>query len=288
LVYGKDDPRARNTLGTIESVSSITLDDLKTYFKRGLSPNASSMHVVGSLGRSKITASLGDLEKKWTSMDRAVTEAKSPPNTRSKAAIYFYDVPDAKQSVIRIGYQALAATDKDFYPATVMNYILGGGGFASRFTQTLREGKGYTYGINSGFSGSDSPGAFTISTGVRSNVTFESLQLIKKILDDFGRTYTDQDMATTKSFLTKSTARAFETSGAKLGMLNNISEYGWKPSYVKDRQEIVKSMTVDDIRRLAAKYLDVNKMVFLVVGDARTQMPRLKELGLGDPILINK
>ena len=73
--------------------------------------------------------------------------------------MYFYDVPDAKQSVIRFGYPALAQTDKDFYPATVMNYILGGGGFASRLTQELREGKGYTYGINSGFAGTQSPGA---------------------------------------------------------------------------------------------------------------------------------
>ena len=55
--------------------------------------------------------------------------------------------------MLRVGYPALAQTDKDFYPATVMNYILGGGGFASRLTQELRETKGYTYGINSGFSG---------------------------------------------------------------------------------------------------------------------------------------
>ena len=54
----------------------------------------------------------------------------------------------------RFGYPALAATDEDYYHATVMNYILGGGGFASQLTQQLREGKGYTYGINSGFSGS--------------------------------------------------------------------------------------------------------------------------------------
>ena len=70
----------------------------------------------------------------------------------STAKVYFVDVPDAKQSVLQIGYPALAATDKDFYAATVMNYILGGGGFASRLTQQLREGKGYTYGIRSGFS----------------------------------------------------------------------------------------------------------------------------------------
>jgi len=287
LIYGKDNVRARNTLGTVDSVGSITIDDLKAFYAKSVSPSVARMHVVGSLDKAKITSSLADLDKKWAAKPVDIPVSKAPP-VPSRPVVYFYDVPDAKQSLIRVGYPALAVTDKDFYPAQVMNYILGGGGFASRLTQELREGKGYTYGIGSGFSGSTSPGPFTISTGGRSNVTLESLQLIKKILEDFGRTYTDQDMETTKGFLIKSNARAFETAGAKLGMLRNISEYGWNPSYVKDREQIVRSMTVDEIRRLAAKYLDVNKMVFLVVGDAKTQLPRLKELGFGDSVLINK
>ena len=140
--------------------------------------------------------------------------------------MYFYDVPDAKQSVIRFGYPALAQTDKDFYPATVMNYILGGGGFASRLTQILREGKGYTYGINSNFSGTQSRGAFTIASGVRANVTLESAQLVKSILQDYPKTFSDKDLETTKGFLIKSNARAFETADAKLNMLDNIGKYG--------------------------------------------------------------
>ena len=114
-----------------------------------------------------------------------------------------------------------------------MNYILGGGGFASRLTLQLREAKGYTYGINSAFSGTTTPGPFTISSSVRTNVTLESAQLIKDILQDYGKTFTEQDLETTKSFLIKSHARAFETAGAKLEMLNNISKYGWKPTTSK-------------------------------------------------------
>ena len=86
----------------------------------------------------------------------------------------------------------------------------------------------------------------------------------------------------------KSNARAFETAGSKLGMLENISKYGWKPDYVKDREAIVKNMTVAQIRELAQKYLDANKMIWLVVGDAKTQLPGLKALGFGEPILLNK
>jgi zinc protease len=168
-----------------------------------------------------------------------------------------------------------------------MNYILGGGGFASQLTQQLREGKGYTYGIGSSFSGTKSVGPFTISSGVRTNVTFESAQLVKEILQNFGKNYTEADLETTKGFLIKSSARAFETAGSKLGMLENISRYGWKPDYVKEREAIVKNMTVAQIKELAQKYLNANKMIWLFVGDAKTQLPGLKALGFGDPILLN-
>merc|ERR1711965_1157260 len=134
-----------------------------------------------------------------------------------------------------------------------MNYILGGGGFASRLTQELREGKGYTYGIRSSFDGSDKPGAFTISSGVRTNVTYESAALVKEILENYPDTFTERDLATTKSFLLKSNARRFETLGAKLNMLENMSDYGWDANYVKEREQIVRDMTIEQISELARK-----------------------------------
>ena len=168
-----------------------------------------------------------------------------------------------------------------------MNYILGGGGFASRLTQELREGKGYTYWIGSSFSGSHAVGPFTIASGVRSNVTYEALQLVKDIVEKFGDTYTEADLSTTKSFLTKSNTRAFETAGAKLNLLDNVTKYNWSSDYVLQREKIVINMTVEKIRSLSKKYLDVNKMVWLVVGDAKTQLEPLKKLGFGDPVMLN-
>jgi zinc protease len=287
LIYGKDNIRSRNILGTTESVNAITIDDLKAFYAKNLSPSVARMHVVGALPKATISSSLKNINKKWTAKKVEIPTYQTP-KAPAKSQIYFYDVPNASQSVLNIGYPALAQTDADFYSATVMNYILGGGGFASQLTQQLREGKGYTYGIGSNFSGTKSAGAFTISSGVRSNVTLESVQLIKQILQDFGKNYNEKDLETTKSFLIKSNARAFETSFAKLGMLNNISKYGWKYDYVKQREAIVKAMTVDKIKDLSGKYLNANQMYWLIVGDAKTQLPRLKELGFGEPILLNK
>ncbi|MEP1086792.1 pitrilysin family protein [Algoriphagus sp.] len=287
LIYGEGNNRAQNILGTIESVESISLNDLKTYYSKNISPSVTNMHVVGALGQAAILASLEELNTTWESKEVIIPtyEAAARPE---QATVYFYDIPDAKQSMLSFGYPALASTDPDFYPATVMNYILGGGGFASRLTQELREGKGYTYGIRSSFSGGKIAEPFTITSGVRSNVTYESTQLVKDILSSYGATYTSEDLQTTQSYLIKSNARAFETAGAKLSMLENISAFGWDPHYVKDREKIVNEMTVERIQELAVKYLDPNKMIWLVVGDAKTQLDGLEKLGFGKPVLINQ
>ena len=252
-----------------------------------MSPAVAKMHIVGSLDKTAIINPLAALAANWKSKPVNIP-VYTTPIAPAKSQVYFYDVPDSKQSVVRFGYPALAATDKDYYPAIVMNYILGGGGFASQLTQQLREGKGYTYGINSGFSGSNTAGPFTISSSVRTNVTLESAQAVKEILQNYGKNYSEKDLETTKGFLIKSNARTFETAGSKLNMLENISKFGWKPDYVKQREEIVKNMSLEQVRILSDKYLNADKMIWLIVGDAKTQLPRLTALGFGEPILLNK
>jgi zinc protease len=118
-------------------------------------------------------------------------------------------------------------------------------------------------------------------------VTYETASFVKEILEEYPSTFTDTDLETTKSFLLKSNARSFETLGAKLNMLDNISDYGWSPNYVKERELIVKNMTKEQISELAHKYANPDQMIWLVVGDAKTQMDRLEQLGFGEPILIN-
>ena len=287
LLYGKDNIRSKNILGTIASVEAITIDDVKNYYANYISPSITTMHVVGDIDKESIVTSLKDINENWKAKEVTIPSFPTP-EPPSKSTVYFYDVPNAKQSQLRFGTPALAFNDKDYYPATVMNYILGGGGFASQLTQELREGKGYTYGIRSGFSGSKEKGAFTIASGVRSNVTLEASQLVKQILEDYAKNYTEKDLETTKGFLIKSNARAFETMNAKLGMLENISSYNLSPDYVKDREKIVSEMTIPRIQELANKYIDPNKMIWLVVGDAETQLNRMKELGFGEPVLLNE
>ena len=286
LLYGKNNILSNNLLGTIASVESITLADLKAFYETKLSPSLANIHIVGDINETDVLASLHVLEKHWSKTDAVLPEIKAP-SLPSKSKIYFYDVPNAKQSQLKIGYPALNALHEDYYSAQVMNYILGGGSFASKLTQELREGKGYTYGVSSSFSGSKTNGTFLISSGVRTNVTLEAIALIKSLVEDYQNDFTDTDLATTKSYYLKSNARRFETFNAKLAILQNMSQYDLPANYVLERATLVESLTLEDIKSLANEYLHHDQMIYLVVGDAKSQLPRLKALGLGEPVIIN-
>ena len=287
LIYGDNHILSHDNLGTEASVNAITIDDLKAYYNSYISPSVTNFHVVGAISKDEVINSMAGLNDNWTQKTvefPSITDPAIPEASK----VYFYDLPGAKQSEIRFGYPALSATDTDFYQASLLNYRLGGGSFASQLTQQLREGKGYTYGIRSRFSGSTKKGPFTISSGVRSNVTYESASLVKEILENYGKNYNENDLEVTKSYMIKSGARAFETLGSKLNMLTNISRYNYANDYTKKREEIVRSITVEEIKTLADKYLNPNKMIYLVVGDAETQMDKLEGLGFGKPILLNE
>ncbi|APU11242.1 peptidase M16 [Cellulophaga lytica] len=286
VLYGNNNILSNNNAGTTTTVKAITLQDLKEYYSVNISPKVTSFHIVGDITTPNAIASLKTLNTKWEQKDvnvPTVIAAKTPEN----AKVYFYNVPNAKQSVLLFGAPAIAATDKDFYSAQVMNYRLGGGSFASQLTQELREGKGYTYGVGSSFSGGKTSGLFTVSSGVRTNVTYEASQLVKDIMSNYSEGYNQNDLEVSKGYMIKSNARAFETMGSKLNMLENISMYNYPVDYAKQRENSVKNMSVEDVKKLADKYVNPDKMIYLIVGDAKTQLNKLNKLGYGEPELLN-
>ncbi len=285
LLYG-DHILAESSYGTPVGVAALTLDDLRAYHASALVPGTAAFLVAGAVSPAEATAPLATLASRWE--DRPAPTIPDPPRwSGDRAGLYFIDIPGAAQSVLNIGYLALARTDDDYHPATVMNFRLGGGGFASDLTQVLREGKGYTYGVGSSFQGGHYPGPFRIGSSVRSNVTLESLEIVRDMLETYGPTFDEADLEATQGFLLRSNARAFETLGAKLGVVRAVSDYGFPPDYVLRQEQTVRDMTVERVRELAARYLG-SDMVWLVVGDAATQLGRLEALGLGMPTVLER
>ncbi|MCG3155322.1 MAG: hypothetical protein DKINENOH_01928 [bacterium] len=286
LIYGPGHILSHPTLGEPAVVEKITLADLKAFYERNYSPSVSYIAVVGNLSQEKAIKLFSALERKWPAQEVKFTDYPVPPPVE-KSRLYFVDMPGAKQSQIRIGYLALPYTHPDYYAATVMNYKLGGS-FNGILNLILREEKGYTYGARSTFIGASVPGPFVAYAGVRSNATLESVQIFKDEMAKYRQGLADEDFAFTKSALLNANALRFETLGALRGMLDQIALYGLPFDYIKQQERTVAEMSKARHQALAEQYVDPERMIYLVVGDAATQLEGLKQLGLGDPILLDQ
>ena len=277
-IYGTDHQLAKNILGTTESVEALTLEDVKAFYNN-LVPNLSDLELVGAVDLDQVKDAIAPLATNWKAKDVEVTMPSVEANL-DRGKIYFIDIPNAKQSQLRFGYVALAATDPEFLPAQMMNYRLGGGGFASELTQMLRETKGYTYGVRSRFEGTQLPGPFLVTSGVRSNVTAESTKLVRDIMSSYAQDLSAEDLELTKGYFIKSGARSFETPRAKLNYLSEIATLNYEPDYILKQQETIKSIELDELKSLAKKYADPSKLIYVIVGDAKTQLKKVQDLGL--------
>lgn len=285
LVYGHDHIFANGASGSEESVEGIAIDDLKAYYNANFSPGISAFHIAGDIDKETVMNSLGSLTEKWANKEVVFPEYADPEPVAS-SAVYFADVPGAKQSVIYIGAPSMARTDNDFYPATVMNHKLGGS-FNSHVNMVLREEKGYTYGARTYFTGSFVPGYFLASSSVRSSATEESVTIFRDLMQAYRDGITEEELDFTKNALVKSNAREFETLRSLLGMLQTISRYNKPFDYVKGEEEVVLNMDLDMHKALAQKYIDPAKMYYVIAGDAATQMDALSSLGFGEPVLVD-
>jgi len=266
-------------------LEAVELADLKSFYETNYAPARAKLRVVGAVNGEAVQHAFSGIAKRW---NKAATKDIALPQSADIEAskIYFYDVPGSKQSVLRIQRPSLPATDTDYPLARAINFPLGGI-YTSELMTELRVNKGYTYGVRSSFNGSADRGIFGVSSSVRSNVTLESLTLIRDIVKNYGPGFSDEDLATMKEALLRGQALKNETLSDKLRMVSEISSYGYSDDYRTQNANRINAMTLTDFKSLADKYLRPDAMFYLVVGDAETQLGRLKDLGYGEPVLLN-
>ncbi|MDF1573866.1 MAG: pitrilysin family protein [Bacteroidales bacterium] len=286
LTFGEDMLLAIPTSGTIETIEAISLEDLKDYYESNFSPSLASLHVVGDIPVSDIKSSFEGIASRWPSKEVVIPEFEIPENPDAPV-IYFVDVPGAKQSVIQIGNLASTRTDPDYDAIQTMNYKLGGS-FSGFLNLILREEKGFTYGARSSFRGNNLYGSFQASSSVRSNATRESMEIFSEQMKKYREGISQEDLDFTKDALLKSNARQFENMRSLQGMLEEISTYSLPFDYVTRQQEVTRSMSLEQHHELAQKYIQPDRMYYVVVGDAATQLEPLKSLGFGDPVLVER
>ena len=285
LLYGETHILGTPRMGTPETAARIDLDALKVYYERNFSPSVATLHVAGAVGRDRVLQALENIGARWQAAPVHFPDYALPAEGKG-GQVFFIDVPDAKQSVIRIGRLALSAGDDDFNNAIYANLRLGGG-TSGRFFQVLRLEKGYTYGAYSTLRESLEIGPFTAYASVRSNVTLESLQLMRGLLQDYQATFTEREVEVTKNQVVKGHTRNFESLGAKLGTLRKIGKLGLPLDFLEREQEELLAMGLEDFHTLIDRYFDEDEMFYLIVGDAETQLERVAELGYGEAAMLD-
>jgi len=278
-----DDPH-----GTPASVAALTADDLRRFRARTYDPRTARVRFAGAVDRATAMAALAPLAAAWAP---PAGPALPPVGTVAFAAprrtrVLFYDVPGAKQSAVVFARPGPPRAAAEWTDARAANFLLGGGGFASRMTQRLREDKGYTYGVRSSFEGLGTGGRFLVESPVRANVTLEAAALMRDTMRDYGATFTPADLALTKGSVAKARARQFETLGAKLDLLGAVGDYGLPADTVAREDARLAALTRADVQRTAGRYLGTDGMIVVVVGDAATQAKRLGALGYGEPEMV--
>ncbi len=285
-LYGDNHILSKPGSGTVTSVESITMEDLKNYYTKAFSPNVASFHIAGNIKQADAVKSLMKLESSWKGSD-VVFPNYSIPAKPTMPELYFVDVPDAKQSVIMIGSMTVSRNNPDYFPASFVNYKLGEGSGAKLF-QVLRLDKGYTYGAYSFLMPRISTGPYIASSSVQSMYTLESVKLFHDIIASYGNEFNENDLETTRSAMIRSNAGKFETIGSLMGMLHDISTFSLPSDYVKKEEQVAEKMTIDQAKAIYSKYIQPDNMIYVVVGDARTQFERLREAGLGEPVMLDK
>ncbi|XOV93348.1 MAG: M16 family metallopeptidase [Bacteroidota bacterium] len=279
LLYGDEHIFSVPTEGIEETVSKITLADVKDFYQKYYSPNLGELVIVGDIEQKEILSKLGFL-KTWTNKNVSVPDLPKPkPGGVTK--IYLVDKPDAPQSEIRIGYMTDLPYDAtgEYYKANLMNYTLAGN-FSSRINLNLREDKGWTYGARGSFSSTEDPGPYTAYAGVLATATDSSVVEFVQEISGFSKDgITNEELEFMRLSIGQRDAREYETPGQKAGFLRQIVHYDLDKSFVEEQSKIIKTIDKAEINRLAKKYLDDDNMYILVVGDGASNRSKLEKLG---------
>ncbi|AII51975.1 M16 family metallopeptidase [Hymenobacter sp. APR13] len=278
LLYGPGNVMSIPASGSTTTVQGITLDEVKQFYQQNYAPNVSYLTVVGDVDQKDVLPQLGFL-KTWGR--KAVTAPASPTAEQpDKTRIYFVNKDGAAQSEIRVGYLTPLTYDAtgDYYRAYLANYILGGA-FNSRINLNLREDKGYTYGARSGFQGTRFVGPYTAQAGVRADATAASVKEFVKEIKNYRDGATDEELQFLQASVGQSDALKYETGQQKAAFLGRLLEYDLPTNYVSKQSEILKALKKEDLQASAQKYLPIDQMYIVVVGDRAKAFPGLSELG---------
>ena len=248
---------------TAEALQSISRDDLVRFHRARFGPAGAVISMVGAISREQAE---GIAERLVRDLPAGEPLPALPAVTAPAASEERIAHP-ASQSHILIGTTAIARDDPDFFPLFVGNYIFGGGGFVSRLTDEIREKRGLSYSVSSGFSPQMQPGQFVISLQTRKEQTDQALKVVRETLRQYvAEGPTPKELEAARSNLVGGFALRIDSNGKILANLANIGWYRLPLDYLERWTQRVEAVTAEQIRAAFARHLQPDRLVTVVVG----------------------
>lgn len=262
-VFG-DHPYARGSKGTLEGVANVTKADLQGFVKDRLGKDNLIVGVSGDITPDQVKGLLdkvfGDLPD--TAKDWQI--AKADPQFTGDLQVIDKAVP---QSSILFAQKGVERHDEDFYPAYVLNYILGGGGFSSRLYEEVREKRGLVYSVYSYLADYDRAELWMAGAGTQNARVKETLDVVRA---EWQKAATEgvsvQEVRDAKTYLTGSFALRFKSSDTIAAILVGMQKDDLPIDFLKTRNELVEAVTPEDVNRVAKKLLKPDQLMAIVVG----------------------
>ena len=252
--------------GTEETLHKIILADVQAFYGREYSPSQIILTIVGDITLEQATALTQTHFGAWKKGAVATRNMKNPSPVERRTVQLIEK--DLTQSTIVLGHAGIPRTHPDFYAVTVMNYILGAGGFSSRLMDSIRDKQGLAYGIMSHFDARLMPGSFWVNLQTKTETTNQAiagvLSEIKSIRD---APVSDQELAEAKSFLIGSFPLRFDSTAKLANVLAQVEFYGLGFEYFSDYSKWIDRVTKEDVQRVAKQYLDPKRYALVVVGN---------------------
>ena len=263
---------------SVQGVDSITRDKLIEHYNRVFRPQGGRVAVTGDVTAASITPKLEKLMAAWAGAGTAPPKLALPPADKGRRVI-LVNRPNSVQTAFYVGNHAIDRLSPDYIAVQVLNRVLGGGP-SSRLFRNIREEKGYTYGISSGFSATRYANHFAMQTSVRTEVTADALrEVLKEFADIRNRVVPADELENAKRALVASFALNTENPNSAMSLATQIKEYDLPADYWDTYPQKIAAVTAADVQRVAQKYIPLDDIVIVAVGDASKIKTSLAEFG---------
>ena len=268
-LYGSH-PYAHASEGNAKSVPSIGLAQLQAFHAKAYTAGNVVIALVGDLSRSDAEAIAAQVS---AALPKGPALAKIEQPTEPKASIGHIEFPSS-QTNLMLAQLGIDRDDPDYAAVSLGNQILGGGGFGTRLMSEVREKRGLTYGVYSGFSPMQARGPFMINLQTRAQMSEGTLKLVQDVFADYLKNGpTQKELDDAKRELAGSFPLSTASNADIVGQLGAMGFYNLPLSYLEDFMRQSQELTVEQVKAAMNKHLGVDKMVIVSAGPTVAQKP---------------